>query len=68
MKPTFLKVGKEYAFVPIPDATITFKNNVKVTKIEYPWVLVEHVPQTGERTQPAPVWVNMDLVAVVKVI
>ena len=54
MQPKFLALQREYVFVPVPSANVTFRNNVKVNEIDYPWVYVESVPQSGQPT-PAPV-------------
>ena len=67
--PKFLVNGGEYIFVPIPEATVTFKNPVRIRDIDYyPWVFVEHVygPLRPQHTEPA-VWINMNQITVVKV-
>jgi len=66
--PKFFYNGGEYIFVPIPEATVTFKNPVRIREIDYPWVLVERitVPLQPQCTEPC-VWVNMNQITVVKV-
>ncbi|HEX7294111.1 MAG TPA: hypothetical protein VF251_00075 [Pyrinomonadaceae bacterium] len=65
-QPLFLDGTATFDFIAPPNTPLGFQNPVRIRNIDYPWVLVEPTNVTSTRSMSAGIWVNMDLITVVR--